>query len=157
MICDIKLPGRPPICQSIQQWLTLGPYNFVNNGWFLTKPVPIESPGWGLLIGTSFVKKQPLLTKFQGPKVNHGGSTWCFQTTRSTPLFVILSECMVESKTRTFALVSVIFTFPVDPVFSCYACFVSFPSSESLPSDLRSRDAKNITQTGANLLPLWRS
>ena len=51
--------------------LTLMAHNFVNNGQILTKPVPINSPGWDLLIGTGFVKIWPLLTKLWTIKFNH--------------------------------------------------------------------------------------
>ena len=50
---------------------TLGPCNFVNIGWFLTKLVPIDRANSGLSIDNNFVKKQPMLTKLQGPKVNN--------------------------------------------------------------------------------------
>ena len=39
---------------------TLLAHNFVDHGWFLTKPVPIERSLPGLSIGTDFVKNQPL-------------------------------------------------------------------------------------------------
>ena len=52
-------------------WLTLMAQNFVNVDQILPKPVPIESPGQDLSIGTDLGKIWPMLTKLWTIKVNH--------------------------------------------------------------------------------------
>ena len=49
-------PNGPTVQPGLLTWLTLMTHNFVNTGQILTKPVPIDSPGQDLSIGTGLVK-----------------------------------------------------------------------------------------------------
>ena len=55
-------------------WLILMVHNFVNIDQISTKPVPIDSPGQDLSIGTDLVKIWPVLTKLWTMNVNHANS-----------------------------------------------------------------------------------
>ena len=52
-----------------EEVVTFGSHNFVNNGPFLTKLVPIDRSSSGLFSGANFVKNGPLSTKLLDPKV----------------------------------------------------------------------------------------
>ena len=64
-------PNGPIVQPGLLTWLTFMVHNFVSIDQISTKPVPIDSPGQDLSIGTDLVKIWTMLAKLQGPKVNH--------------------------------------------------------------------------------------